>query len=47
MSISEIASVLAFSSQSHFTKALRRRTGITPREYRNRFFRSDSLHGDK
>lgn len=37
MSISEIASVLAFSAQSHFTEALKRRTGMTPREYRNRF----------
>ena len=47
MSISEIASVLAFSSQSHFTEALKRKTGMTPREYRNRFFRSNSLHGDR
>lgn len=47
MSISEIASILSFSSQSHFTEAFKRRTGMTPREYRNRFFRSDSLRGDR
>lgn len=35
----EIAATLAFSSQSHFIRAFRQRTGFTPKEYRNRFFR--------
>jgi len=34
-SYSEIASILAFSSQSHFTKVFKTETGYTPREYRN------------
>ena len=46
-SIAEIASILAFSSQSHFTEAFKHRTGMTPRDYRNRFFRNDSLRGDR
>lgn len=32
----EIASILAFSSQSHFIQVFKRETGMTPREYRNR-----------
>jgi AraC-like DNA-binding protein len=35
----EIASVLAFSSQSHFTKVFHQTYGYTPKEYRKRFFR--------
>ena len=33
---SQIAAVLAFSSQSHFTKVFREQTGLTPKEYRRR-----------
>lgn len=36
---SEIASILAFSSQSHFTKVFKGETGYTPKAYRNKFFR--------
>ena len=34
MSYSEISQSLGFSSQSHFTSALKRHTGVTPRQYR-------------
>lgn len=40
ISYAEIASILAFSSQSHFTKVFRVTYGFTPKEYRKRFFRS-------
>lgn len=40
---SEIASILAFSSQSHFTKVFKQETGYTPKEYRNTFFRQDYM----
>lgn len=40
---SEIASFLAFSSQSHFTKVFRQETGYTPKEYRNTFFQQDYM----
>ena len=33
-SLSEIALTLGFSSQSHFTQAFRRQTGLTPGAYR-------------
>ena len=35
---SEIANILAFSSQSHFTTVFHKKTGYTPAEYRNMFF---------
>ena len=35
----EIATALAFSSQSHFIRVFRAQTGYTPKEFRNRFFR--------
>lgn len=37
-SFSEIASFLAFSSQSHFICLFKKDTGMTPKEYRDRFF---------
>ena len=37
--LSEIAAVLAFSSQSHFTRVFREQTGCTPAEYRRRIAR--------
>lgn len=39
-SCADIAATLAFSSQSHFTRAFRAQTGFTPRAYRERFFES-------
>jgi Response regulator containing CheY-like receiver domain and AraC-type DNA-binding domain len=38
-SYAEIGATLAFSSQSHFTRAFKQRTGYTPKAYRNHFFR--------
>lgn len=38
---SEIANFLAFSSQSHFVKVFRECVGITPREYRNQYYRTN------
>ena len=35
--ISELAAVLAFSSQSHFAAAFRREYGLSPQQYRNEF----------
>lgn len=43
-SYSDIAAVLAYSSQSHFTKVFRECTGYTPKDYRNRFYRNGYLH---
>ena len=40
-SFSEIAHFLAFSSQSHFVKVFRECVGITPREYRNQYYRTN------
>lgn len=40
-SYSEIAATLSFSSQSHFIKAMKAKTGMTPRQYRNRFHKKD------
>ena len=37
----EIAAILAFSSQSHFSRVFRAQTGYTPKAFRCRFFRSD------
>lgn len=36
-SFSDIANILAFSSQSHFINVFRKATGLTPKEYRDRF----------
>lgn len=38
-SYADIASTLAFNSQSYFTKVFRQTYGLTPGEYRKRFFR--------
>ena len=38
---SEIANFLAFSSQSHFVKVFRENVGVTPREYRNQYYRTN------
>lgn len=43
-SYAEIASMLAFSSQSHFTKVFRENTGFTPKEYRTTYYRSCFEH---
>ena len=34
----EIGAILAFSSQSHFIRTFKKATGLTPREYRNKYF---------
>ena len=39
----EIASILAFPSQSYFTEKFRKYTGLTPGEYRKEYFRK-SMH---
>ena len=36
---SEIASTLMYASQSYFIKIFKKKTGLTPKEYRNRFYR--------
>jgi AraC family transcriptional regulator len=37
---SDIGDSLAFSSHSHFIKAFKARTGMTPEEYRRRRYRA-------
>lgn len=44
-SYAEIAATLAFSSQSHFIRLFRSQTGYTPKEFRNRFFRTGTENG--
>ncbi len=39
-SCADIGAILAFSSQSHFIRAFKARTGLTPRAYRERFFQA-------
>ncbi|MGI5895552.1 MAG: helix-turn-helix domain-containing protein [Oscillospiraceae bacterium] len=39
--ISEISSFLAFSSQSYFTSVFKRHTGMTPKKYRELYFRKN------
>lgn len=41
---SEIASILAFSDQSHFTEAFRKYTGVTPRKFQTLHLREMTLH---
>ena len=38
-SYSEISSILAFSSQSHFIRAFKKHNGDTPRAYREKNYR--------
>ena len=45
--ISEIASILAFSSQSHFTSAFHAAFGMTPQAYRAANYRHGALKGEK
>ena len=40
-SFAEIANILAFSSQSHFTQAFKNHTGMTPKKYRDSYRQSD------
>ena len=35
----QISAILAFSSQSHFSRVFREKTGYSPKEFRNRYFR--------
>lgn len=39
-SIAQIASILAFPSQSYYTKVFREKTGMTPSHYRTLYFRN-------
>lgn len=42
----EIASILAFSSQSHFIQVFKKATGITPKAYRTMAYREEELRKD-
>ncbi len=46
-SFSEIASMLSFNSQSYFIKVFRENTSLTPKEYRNKYFRADFERSEK
>ena len=37
-SSTEISEILAFSSQSYFIRCFRKRTGMTPKEYRQKHY---------
>ncbi len=39
-SYAEISAILAFSSQSHFSRIFKKEMGYTPKEYRDRFFQN-------
>ncbi len=39
-SLIEIANYLAFSSQSHFIQSFRKSVGLTPKKYRDKFYRT-------
>ncbi len=43
----EISELLAFSSQSHFISCFRKECGMTPRDYRNRFFNRIEVDHDE
>ncbi|MCM1135793.1 MAG: helix-turn-helix domain-containing protein [Clostridium sp.] len=42
-SFAEISATLAFSSQSHFTKVFKEKEGITPKQYKDKYFQRGSL----
>ncbi|MBQ8781758.1 MAG: helix-turn-helix transcriptional regulator [Oscillospiraceae bacterium] len=42
-SYGEIAEYFSFASQSHFIKCFRNQTGLTPKEYRKKYLRSQGL----
>lgn len=44
LSIIEIASYLAFASQSYFIKVFREHTGMTPKIYREKYFRQNESY---
>lgn len=46
-SCSDITSILNFNSQSYFTKVFHRTYGMTPVEYRKKFFRSNFEHSER
>lgn len=37
----QIANLLSFASQSHFTQVFKKHTGYTPKEYRDKYYRSN------
>lgn len=43
MSFSEISQYYSFSSQSHFIQCFRKELGMTPLEYRKRYYRSSEV----
>lgn len=45
MTAAAIAASLGFSTQSYFTKVFREHTGLTPSEFRKRFFRVSEMGG--
>lgn len=44
---SQISSILAFPSQSYFIKVFRAKTGLTPKKYRDMYFRNISITSDE
>ena len=46
LSLSEIANLLAFSSQSHFIQVFSKKVGVTPRQFRESEYRSTLMRGD-
>ncbi len=44
LSIVEIAEYLSFASQSYFIQVFRKKTGMTPKKYRDRFFQGDQSY---
>ena len=46
-SISEIASTLAFTTQSYFTEVFRKKVGMSPKKYRELCYRDTAIHSIK
>lgn len=44
LSVADIAATLAFSSQSHFTKVFKEKTGVTPKLYKDKYFQIGFLN---